>query len=131
MRELKLLINWSLIIAVSINLLFTVFHISFYSPFKWKEILSWLSHSNLSIFKTFYFRSIFILVMMSYVSLKFPNDVIWTSLGKTLSYTSSYFIVSEFWQSSFYLDAKYLFNDKNFALLDSGNYIYVGCNVQK
>lgn len=87
MKETKLLLNSSLIIAGGINLLFTVFHFFFPHLFRWKETLSCLSRSNLAIFKTFYAGSLLILAMMFYLSIKFPVELIWSSFGKTLSFS--------------------------------------------
>jgi hypothetical protein len=86
MEKEKSPIRILLVLAGVINVLFSAFHISFYYLFKWKETLSCLSNSNLSIFKTFYLGSILMVLMMAFLSIRFPEDLYRSLFGRSLSF---------------------------------------------
>jgi hypothetical protein len=73
-------------IAGGISLLFTFFHLLFPWLFNWPEALLLLDPVNRAIFETFSLVSILMLLMISFLSFRYPDAMIETQLGRWLCF---------------------------------------------
>jgi hypothetical protein len=89
-----------MVLAGVISPLFSVFHILFFKLFNWAETLACLDHANWAIFQTFNLVSILMIVAITYFTFRHPQELIKTSLGKSLSVVFGLFylirVVAEF-----------------------------------
>jgi hypothetical protein len=65
-----------------INLLFAVFHLSFWKLFNWQQGLASLSPDNRAIMQVLNIHTAYILAVFFIVSIAFPNEMIATKLGR-------------------------------------------------
>lgn len=65
-----------------INLLFAVFHLSFWKLFDWQHELTSLSPDNRAIMQVLNIHTAYILVVFFIVSLAFSNEIITTKFGR-------------------------------------------------
>jgi hypothetical protein len=66
------------------NLGFTIFHLFFWKLFDWKKDLASLTPINRSVMQILNLCLTFMILVMSYVSLFLPQEMLTTSLGKSL-----------------------------------------------
>ncbi len=66
------------------NLAFAVFHLFFWRLFDWKKDLASLTPTNRSVMQILNLCLTFMIGVMSYVSLMLPNEMLGTSLGRSL-----------------------------------------------
>jgi hypothetical protein len=65
-----------------INLLFAIFHLSFWKLFDWYHSLATLSPDNSAIMQVLNIHTAYILVVFFILSLVFSNEIITTKLGR-------------------------------------------------
>lgn len=66
------------------NLAFAVFHISFWKIFKWKDDLKKISIGNRAIIQILNIRLIYIFLLMAFVYIFYPDQLIETKMGFVL-----------------------------------------------
>lgn len=66
------------------NLGFTIFHLFFWKLFDWKKDLASLTPINRSVMQILNLCLTFMILVMSYVSLFLPQEMLTTDLGKSL-----------------------------------------------
>lgn len=66
------------------NLAFAVFHISFWKIFKWNEDLKEISIGNRAIIQILNIRLIYIFLLMAFVYLFYPDQLMETKIGFVL-----------------------------------------------
>ncbi|MCJ7432935.1 MAG: hypothetical protein MUO77_05550 [Anaerolineales bacterium] len=65
-----------------INLLFAVFHLSFWKLFDWQQSLASLSSEDRAIMQVLNIHTAYVLAVFSILSLVFPNEMSDTKLGR-------------------------------------------------
>lgn len=75
--------NWLLVCALG-NLAFMVFHLSFWRLFGWRQELAKLHWTNRAIMQVLNLRLTYVFGLFAFLQLAFPNEILTTSLGRTL-----------------------------------------------
>ena len=72
------------------NIILVVFHLLFWRIFNWKEDLRTLSFLNKSIMQVINLSLILVFVIFAYISLVHTNELLSTSLGKSLLFSMAF-----------------------------------------
>ena len=82
------------------NLLFGLFHISFWKLFNWRDELARMSPINRAVIQMLNIAVIVFLLMIAFVSMVYSHELVTTNLGRTLLLGTSIFwmarLVGEF-----------------------------------
>ena len=107
------------------NLGFTIFHLFFWKLFNWKKDLASLTPVNRSVMQILNLCLTFMILLMAYVSLFLPREMLTTDLGKNLLVAFAVFWFLRMLEQIFVFEVKSKLSDIFTLIFLLGSLLYL------